>query len=83
MRRVSFFPFFLSFFLFVLLFILSDEASEAFDSFDRLRIFSFLFSLLTKEKNQVAVTYRHLAREKEKYLSEKRKGEISAIRTIV
>ncbi len=67
------FFFFLFFFLsFRSSLILSVEASEAFDSFDRLH-FLFLFSLLSKErKNQVTVTYRRLEKKKSTYLRKKR-----------
>ncbi len=52
--------------------ILSDEASETFDSFDRLH-FLFLISLHSKErKNQVTVTYRRLEKKKSTYLRKKR-----------
>jgi hypothetical protein len=60
-------------FLFRSSLILSDEASEAFDSFDRLH-FLFLFSLCSKEgKKEPSDSDISTLREKEKYLSKKEK----------
>ncbi len=71
-RRRFFFLFFL-FFSFRSLLILSDEASETFDSFDRLH-FLFLVSLLTEErKNEPSDSDISTLGEKEKYLSKKEK----------